>query len=57
MNNAIEQYPGQIRELEDRVSLMEEIFRGERIVLPVSIEHAKMMMDVAKRYIEEHHVE
>lgn len=54
MNNAIEQYPGQIKELEERVALMEEIFRGERIVVPTSIEHAKAMLDVAQQYIEAH---
>lgn len=54
MNNAIEQYPGQIKELEERVTLMEEIFRGERIVVPTSIEHAAAMYEVARQYLETH---
>lgn len=51
MNNAVEQYPGQIKELEDRVLMMEEVFRGERVVLPISIEHAEAMIKVAEHYI------
>jgi len=51
MNNAVEAYPGQMKELEERVAMMEEIFRGERVVLPTSIEHAQAMITIAEHYI------
>jgi hypothetical protein len=33
--------------------LLEEIERGERVVIPVSVEHAKFMIMVAQAYINE----
>ncbi len=57
MNNAIESYPGQIKDLEDRVSMMEEVFRGERVVLPISIEHAQAMITIAQHYIAMNKIE
>lgn len=51
MNNTIESYPGQIKDLEDRVQLIEEIFNGGRLVVPVSIEHAQAMITIGQHYI------
>lgn len=39
----------------ERLILLEEIERGERIVLPVSYEHAVMMLRIASQYIQEQH--
>jgi hypothetical protein len=41
----------------ERLLLLEELERGEKIVLPVSIEHAEFMIKVATFYIDQHHKE
>lgn len=35
----------------ERSMLLEEIERGEKVVIPVSIEHAEFMIKVAQAYI------
>jgi hypothetical protein len=35
----------------ERSILLEEIERGEKVVIPVSIEHAEFMIKVAQAYI------
>jgi hypothetical protein len=37
----------------ERSLLLEEIERGERVVLPVSLEHAEFMIMVAQAYINQ----
>lgn len=37
--------------------LIEELHRGDKIVLPSSIEHAKFMIQVAQQYIDQQHQE
>jgi hypothetical protein len=39
----------------ERLMLLEELERGEKVVLPVSYEHAEVMLRVASMYIQEHH--
>ena len=39
----------------ERLALLEEIEQGFKIVLPVNMEHAKAMLQVAQYYIDEHH--
>lgn len=39
----------------ERLMLLEELERGEKVVLPVSYEHAEVMLRVASHYIREHH--
>ena len=39
----------------ERSLLLEEIERGERVVIPVSMEHAEFMIKVAQHYIDSHH--
>ena len=39
----------------ERSALLEEVERGERVVIPVSLEHAKFMIMVAQAYINEQH--
>jgi hypothetical protein len=34
--------------------LLEEIERGERVVIPISLEHAEFMIKVAQDYIANH---
>jgi len=41
----------------ERLILLEEIERGEKIVIPTSIEHAENMIRVAQFYINQHHEE
>lgn len=41
----------------ERLILLEELERGEKVVLPVSIEHAEFMIRVAQFYIDQHHQE
>lgn len=41
----------------ERLMLLEELERGEKIVLPVSIEHAEFMIKVARFYIDQQHQE
>jgi hypothetical protein len=37
----------------ERLALLKEIENGEKVVLPVSIEHAKFMIMVAQAYINQ----
>lgn len=39
----------------ERLMLLEELERGEKVVLPVSYEHAEVMLRVASYYIQQHH--
>lgn len=39
----------------EKLLLLEEIERGEKIVIPTSIEHAKNMIRVAQFYIDQQH--
>ncbi len=39
----------------ERLILLEEIERGEKVVIPTSIEHAEFMLRVAQFYINQHH--
>ena len=41
----------------EKLLLLEELERGEKVVLPVSIEHAEFMIKVASFYIDQHHQE
>ncbi len=34
---------------------LDELYRGDKVVLPSSMEHAKFMLMVAQAYINEHH--
>ncbi len=34
---------------------LDELYRGDKVVLPSSMEHAKFMLMVAQQYINEHH--
>jgi hypothetical protein len=38
----------------ERSMLLEEVERGEKVVIPVNIEHAEFMLKVAQAYINEH---
>ena len=39
----------------ERLILLEELERGEKVVLPVSMEHAEVMLRVASFYIDQQH--
>lgn len=39
----------------ERLMLLEEIERGDKIVIPTSIEHAEFMIKVAQFYIDQQH--
>jgi preprotein translocase subunit YajC len=39
----------------ERLALLEEIERGDKVVIPTSMEHAKFMMMIAQHYINEQH--
>ena len=39
----------------ERLILLEEIERGDKVVIPVSMEHAKFMLQVAQFYIDSQH--
>ena len=39
----------------ERLILLDEIERGDKVVLPVSIEHAEFMLRVAQFYIDQQH--
>ena len=41
----------------ERLMLLEEIERGDKVVIPTSIEHAKFMITVAQAYINQHNQE
>jgi hypothetical protein len=38
----------------ERLILLEEIERGDKVVIPTSLEHAKFMLMVAQSYINDH---
>lgn len=38
----------------EKLLLLEEVERGEKVVIPVSLEHAEFMIKVAQAYINEH---
>lgn len=37
--------------------LLDELYQGDKIVLPSSIEHAKFMIQIAQNYIDQQHQE
>jgi hypothetical protein len=37
----------------ERLELLKEVERGERVVIPVSVEHAEFMIKVAQAYINQ----
>lgn len=39
----------------ERLMLLEEIERGDKVVIPTSYEHAVFMLKVAQHYIAEQH--
>ena len=39
----------------EKLLLLEELERGDKIVIPTSYEHAAFMLKVAQDYIAEHH--
>lgn len=39
----------------ERLELLNEIERGDKVVIPVSYEHAVFMLQVAQHYIAEQH--
>ena len=41
----------------ERLLLLDELERGEKVVLPVSMEHAEFMLKVAQFYIDQQHQE
>lgn len=41
----------------ERLILLEEIERGDKVVIPTSIEHAECMIRVAQFYISQQHDE
>jgi hypothetical protein len=41
----------------ERSLLLEEVERGERVIIPVSMEHAEFMLKVAQAYINQHRQE
>lgn len=41
----------------ERLMLLEEIERGDKVVIPTSTEHAKFMLRVAQFYIDQQHQE
>lgn len=38
----------------ERLALLKEIEGGEKVVLPISLEHAECMLRVASMYINQH---
>lgn len=41
----------------EKLLLLEELERGDKIIIPTSIEHAKFMIMVAQNYINQQHQE
>lgn len=39
----------------ERLILLEELERGDKVVIPTSMEHAKFMLKVAQFYISQQH--
>lgn len=37
--------------------LLDELYRGDKVVIPTSIEHAEFMISVAQKYINQQHQE
>lgn len=40
---------------QERLILLDELERGDKVVIPVSYEHAVAMLNVASHYIREQH--
>lgn len=38
----------------EKLLLLEELERGEKVIKPISLEHAEFMLVVAQSYIKEH---
>jgi hypothetical protein len=41
----------------ERLELLNELERGDKVVIPTSIEHARFMLMVAQAYIKDHQTE
>jgi hypothetical protein len=39
----------------ERLELLKEVERGDKVVIPTSIEHAEFMIKVAQHYIDQQH--
>jgi hypothetical protein len=39
----------------ERLALLDEIQRGDKVVLPQNMEHAKFMVMIGQAYINQHH--
>ena len=39
----------------ERLMLLEEIERGDKVVIPTSMEHARFMLMIAQSYINQQH--
>lgn len=39
----------------ERLELLKEVERGDKVVIPTSIEHAEFMIKVAQFYIDQQH--
>ena len=37
--------------------VLDELYRGDKVVIPSSMEHARFMLRIAQQYIDEHHRE
>lgn len=37
--------------------LLDELYRGDKVLIPSSIEHAKFMIRIAQNYIDQQHQE
>jgi hypothetical protein len=37
------------------LELLKEVERGDKVVIPTSMEHAEFMLKVAQHYIDSHH--
>lgn len=38
----------------ERLELLKEVERGEKVVIPTSVEHAEFMIKVAQSYLDNH---
>ena len=38
----------------ERLELLKEVERGEKVVIPTSVEHAEFMIKVAQNYLDNH---
>lgn len=39
----------------ERLEILNELERGDKVVIPTSMEHAKFMIQVAQHYIDQQH--